>query len=538
MTVTAFDTMVSYIADGLENEPQKGELVTSRRLWKPNPDHEDGTPNPQRLAYESKADILGYGGSAGSGKSDLLLGIAATNHRDSIIFRKVFKNLRGIIRRSRQIFNPENVRHRDDRYNEALHRWALTGGRNIELESMQHEKDKENFRGFPHDFYGFDEVTEFSRSQVVFVIGWMRSTNLAQRCRCVMTFNPPHDEQGTWVIEFFLPWIAYLFPNDFNHPNPARPGELRWYATIDGKEKEFLTGEEIEHNGEVINPLSRTFIPGKLSDNPHLSNTNYRSVLQSLPEPFRSQVMYGDFAITGKEDPLQVIPLRWVKLAQKRWLEREKPDMPLSGAGLDVARGGVDSLVLSKRYGTYFDELISVPGINVEDGPMAAGIVYNELQYETHIGYINVDLIGVGTSPYDSLKAMYPNKTRAVNVSNTSNYIVMTKGDNPEPVLRMKNKRAEIHWRLREALDPVTGDDIALPDDNEITADLCAARYKMLAGGVIQIEKKEAIKKRINRSPDKGEAIMLSWFDDTPIAPGGDRINVNTDIYKSRRGGR
>jgi hypothetical protein len=65
-------------------------------LWQPNPDHDDGTPNPQRLAFESEADILGYGGAGGGGKTDLLLGLAATQHHQSIIVRRIFKNLRGI----------------------------------------------------------------------------------------------------------------------------------------------------------------------------------------------------------------------------------------------------------------------------------------------------------------------------------------------------------------------------------------------------------------------------------------------------------
>jgi hypothetical protein len=54
----------------------------------------------------------------------------------------------------------------------------------------------------------------------------------------VLTFNPPPDDGGSWVIDYFLPWFAYLFPQHFTHPNPAAPGELRWYATVDGREVE------------------------------------------------------------------------------------------------------------------------------------------------------------------------------------------------------------------------------------------------------------------------------------------------------------
>ena len=73
----------------------------------------------------------------------------------------------------------------------------------------------------------------------------------------------------------------------------------------------------------------------------------------------------------------------------------------------------------------------------------------------------------------------------------------------------MRNKRAEYYWRMREALEPEHGDDVALPPGAEVVADLCAARYKLTTAG-IQIEDKEAIKERIGRSPDVGEAILLA----------------------------
>ncbi len=449
---------------------------------------------------------MGYGGAAGGGKSALLLGLAATRHRRSAIFRRVFPNLRGIIEESRAIFT-------DGAYNDMLHRWKMPDGRHVEFEACQFEKDREKQRGRPRDFYGFDEATEFTRSQFEFITAWNRSTVPGQRCRIVLTFNPPSDESGGWVIDYFLPWFAYLFPAQFTHPRPAAPGELRWYATIDGRETECADATPFEHDGETIRPRSRTFIPARLEDNPHLAETSYRSTLQALPEPLRSQLLRGDFAAQGVADPWQVIPTAWVKLAQARWLERERPDMPLSGVGVDVARGGRDSMVVVRRYGTWFAEPAKTPGVDVQDGPTAAGVVFHELEHERHIGYINFDVIGVGSSAYDSAAAMWPGIAKPVNVAAGSDYVVMSKAERPEPLFRMKNKRAEMYWRFREALDPDGGADLALPPGNEIVADLCAARYKVLAGGVIQIEEKEAIKKRIGRSPDVGEATMLAQCD-------------------------
>ena len=54
------------------------------------------------------------------------------------------------------------------------------------------------------------------------------------------------------------PWL------DEQHPNPALPGELRWFVRIDGKDTEVEGPEPFEWQGETLYPQSRTFIPAKL----------------------------------------------------------------------------------------------------------------------------------------------------------------------------------------------------------------------------------------------------------------------------------
>ena len=93
---------------------------------------------PQWLAFLSRADELFYGGAAGGGKSDLLLGMAGEAHRKSIIFRRVFPNLRELIERSRKIYNAEDKQHGKDSYNESLHIWRLMNGNMIEFGAVQY----------------------------------------------------------------------------------------------------------------------------------------------------------------------------------------------------------------------------------------------------------------------------------------------------------------------------------------------------------------------------------------------------------------
>ena len=452
---------------------------------------------PQWNAFLSRADELFYGGAAGGGKSDLLLGLAGEAHHRSIIFRRVFPNLRFLIERSRQIYNHESVAHAKDSYNESLHIWRLSSGNMVEFGAIQYEQDKTNFQGRPHDFIGFDEAPEFTESQILFVTAWNRSTDSNQRVRVILTGNPPIDESGGWITRRYAAWL------DKNHNHPAKAGELRWYATLDGKEQEIQDGKPFEYKGDMVYPRSRTFIPARLDDNPFYSQDGrYKSVLQSLPEPLRSQLLLGDFDASRTADPFQIIPAEWVRLAQRRWMERERPNTPLTAVGIDPSRGGNDKTALSKRYDNWFDEVKSWDGVVVKDGAILAELSRQAIgQAEPNI---NIDVNGIGSSGYDHLKVMYKNVI-PFNGAEGSDY------RDKSGKLKMRNKRAEMYWRMRDALDPNGGDDIALPPDTELLADLCSARYEVSSAGV-KVEEKEKIKERIGRSPDIGEAVMMCLF--------------------------
>lgn len=454
-------------------------------LWMPQSE-------PQWLAFLSQADELFYGGAAGGGKTDLVIGLAIECHQHSAIFRRVYPNLTGIMRRAREVIGNHAMENKADKI------WTFPDGRTIEFGAVQFEDDKKNWQGRPHDLKAFDELPEFTQSQYEFICGWNRTTDPGQRVRVVATGNPPIDESGSWVVRRWAAWL------DKKHHNPANEGELRWYATIDGREREFPNGDPYQHNGETIYPRSRTFIRALVGDNPfYAHDSRYLSVLQNMPEPLRSMLLYGDFAASAKPEPFQVIPTDWVIQAQRRWMERERPTTPLTGVGLDAARGGNDAMTMARRYDNWFDEVRSWPGVMVPDGPTAAGLVQADLDAEIP-GYLNVDVIGIGSSVYDHLKEMYPN-VRPVNAADGSEY------RDRSGALKMRNLRAEYHWRMRDALDPDNGDDLALPNDPELLADLCAPRYKLTAAGVL-IEDKDEIKARIGRSPDKGEAAMLANY--------------------------
>jgi hypothetical protein len=464
-------------------------------LWAP-------LPGPQTLAYHSLADELFYGGSGGGGKTDLVLGLSTTAHTSSIIFRREFSQFRGpegIIERSRQIIGDQG------RLNENLFVWrGLPGARSIEFGAVQFEKDKNRYKGRAHDLKAFDELPEFSETQYRFLIAWLRTTIEGQRTRAVSTGNPPTTPEGMWVIKYWGPWL------DKHHPNPAAPGELRWFVVIDGKDVEVPSNDPVLHKGERMVPRSRTFIPARVEDNPLLMRTGYAEVLNNLPEPLRSQMRFGNFQATQDDNPWQVVPTAWVLAAQERWRARGLSTPPegavLSGVGCDPSRGGAAEFAIATRYANWIAPIETHPGSTVRDGQSGAALLHKCVGGSRAVP-TGIDVIGsAGSSVFDHARELGLN-VFALNGSEASD------ATDRSGKLGFVNKRAQWHWQFRELLDPSSNQDIALPPDSQLFADLCSPRWKPTPRG-IQVEPKDQIVQRLGRSPDRGESVIYSCAED------------------------
>lgn len=458
-------------------------LALDKSVWRP-------LPGPQMMAYDSQATIIGYGGAAGGGKTDLACGKTLTQHQKALILRREATQLTGIVDRFTELLGGR------DGYNGAERIWRLPR-QQIEFGSTPNPDDWNKYQGRPHDLLVFDEAANFLESQVRALLGWLRSVDPTQRCQALLTFNPPTNAEGRWIVDFFAPWL------DPKHPNPAQPGELRWFATVDGKDVERPDGTPFVHGGDTITPLSRTFIPSRVSDNPYLMGTGYMATLQSLPEPLRSQMLYGDFQAGMEDDAMQVVPTAWVEAAQARWsVKHNKPRM--DSVGVDVARGGRDNTIIARRHGWWFDEALAYEGKATPDGPTVAGVTIAAVRDKSPI---HIDVVGVGASPYDFLKQA---GQHVIGVNGAESAIGMDRSGR----LTFANQRSEDWWRMREALDPASDTGIALPPDRQLLVDLCAPTWR-LQGRTVYVESREDIIKRIGRSPDWASAYILA-LRDTP----------------------
>lgn len=458
--------------------------ATAGQIWVPN-------VGPQTGGYFSGADETFYGGQAGGGKTDLGLGLAVTEHERSLILRRINKDAVKLVERGKEI-----VGHGRG-YNGQQQRWRLNcGGRNrlIDFAGCELESDKQRFKGDPHDLIVFDEGSDFLESQYRFIIAWNRSANRNQRCRVLVTSNPPTTAQGLWVIQY---WAAWLDPN---HPNPARPGELRWYTTIDGVDTEVEGAGPHMINGEPIVARSRTYIPAALSDNPDLAATNYGSVLASLPDELRRAYRDGDWAVGQRDDDFQVIPTAWIEAAQQRWDDKPPKGWGMTAMAVDVAPGGGDQRVIASRYGGWFARLDVKREVD-KTGRLTAGEV---VRIRRDRCAVVVDLGGGWGG--DCLIALKDNGIPAL----AFNGVAASTAKTRDGKLRFRNKRAEVAWRFREALDPEQegGSVVALPPDAELKADLASYRWKNTPAGIL-IEDKDNQKERLGRSPDRGDAVLM-----------------------------
>lgn len=475
-------------------------------IWLPDPRN-----RPQVDAYYSLADLLLFGGAAGAGKTSLIAGLACSQHQRSAIFRAKAVDLRGVEEEIFNIVGREGWNGQD--------KIMRTNNRVIEMGHLEKPGSEKGWQGRPHDFLGFDEGAQLARAKVQFVLGWLRSSDPKQRRRAVIASNPPTGGDGDWLIEWFAPWLDPTFRN------PARPGELRYAATApdregttvwlpDGRPIIFLesrnyrlaTEAEIASKAPaVIQPLTRTFIPGRLDDNPYLRDTGYRAQLQALPEPLRSQLLNGDFLAGRLDHEWQVIPTAWVKAAQVRWTEMGPANAVMSAIGVDVAQGGDDDTVLACRYGSWYAPLIVHPGAETPNPSDVAGLVVKCRRSSAAV------VVDVGGGYGGGVKERLEENSIPVRPFNAAGESGQYTADRQ---LKFPNKRAEAMWRFREALDPeqLGGSKIALPPDPILLADLTGPRWKLTSRG-IQIESKDELKKpeRLGRSPDRGDAVIMAW---------------------------
>lgn len=502
MTTNTLDDLIARLAELPPAERAEIERMaaeaTADRIWLPN-------PGPQSDAFYCPADELLFGGEAGGGKSDLIIGLSLTEHQRSLVLRRTNKEAEKLYDRYEEIIG--NTIGKNSQSG-----WRI-GGRIIDIGGCQLEQDKQKRKGIAHDLKAFDELVDFTRTQYEFIITWTRSTDPKQRTRVVATTNPPTKAEGMWVVERWAPWL------DPAYPHPAQSGEIRWFLQEGDREVEVDGPGPHMIKGKPYYAKSRCFIRSKLSDNPDLTrNEDYQRTLDGLPEELRDAYREGKFDARLEDQPMQCIPTEWVRAAQERWVAHPYPHdgVPMCAMGVDASGGGKDPMVVAPRYDGWYAKLIKVPGKELPPdrlGAHSAGII---VSHRTSNAKVIVDMGGgYGGSIYETLKA---NGVDVDGYKGAAESVQRT----VEGQLKFTNMRTQTYWRFREALDPAQpgGSPIMLPPDPRLLAQLVCPTYEITPNG-IKLEPKVTrdthgqvnggVMYKLGHSPDEADAVVMAW---------------------------
>jgi len=218
----------------------------------------------------------------------------------------------------------------------------------------------------------------------------------------------------------------------------------------------------------------------------------------------------GEFPREGES---KLIPLDWVEQAQQRYAEFIAAGIKTSGKlvyGADAAGMGRDRTMICKRQGLFVWPFIEEGTKGALIHMATAGRIANLIAENGDPCFI--DTIGEGAGVYSRLVELGIQGAVSAKFSQVMQGMADVTGQ-----IYFINMRAYCYYAIRDWLNPAYGSEAMLPPDDEMAAQLNEPRYKFNSTGKVQIEPKDDIKKRLGVSPDKADALALSFWPFDPV---------------------
>jgi len=321
-----------------------------------------GQPGRQTQFLQNSADVCVYGGAAGGGKTvglilEPLRHVTRVANFTTVFFRRTMP----------QIVNPGALWDESLKVYPRLggtphrgaHEWRWPRGGKIKFSHLQFETTVYDWQGSQITLICFDELTHFTAHQFFFMVSRNRST-CGVRPYIRATCNPDAD---SWVADFLAWWID----RETGQPLPERDGVLRYYIRISDKivwadrpedlMRDLSRPQDLPAGFEMPRPISVSFIPATLFDNPALLQINpeYLASLLSLPLLERERLLGGNWKIRPAaglyfkrewcplvdEAPADLDVIRYWDLAATEKTEFNDPDWSASSsAAIEMAAIG------------------------------------------------------------------------------------------------------------------------------------------------------------------------------------------------------
>lgn len=195
--------------------------------------------------------------------------------------------------------------------------------------------------------------------------------------------------------------------------------------------------------------------------------------------------IYGEFPTVGD---MQFIASNLVDraMANKRAPEIENDYLVM---GVDIARKGSDTSVIKLRTS---NRALKPRVYRIPDTMLLAATIADAID-ETHPDTVFIDGNGIGAGVVDRLRQLGYD-------------VIDVLGQSAALDERYYNKRAECYGGLREWLRG----DVQLPPDDELREELVGLEYDLRRDRIL-LEDKDDIRDRIGRSPDKADALALTF---------------------------
>jgi len=238
----------------------------------------------------------------------------------------------------------------------------------------------------------------------------------------------------------------------------------------------------------VENPLPKSVVKKiNYDENPFLSDTMLEVIEEAKKEDYEKfEHVYLGYPNESSETAL------FTYKDIDRAMSRNADSSGSTVIGCDVARFGNDSTVLVVRSGLWVKSILQRTKLSITE----------VADWTSHISNITaadavvVDTIGIGAGVHDIL-------IRQGVFSIDGNFGMKASEENT-----YINKRAESYFKLADAVKR----GLALPKDDELAEELLAIEYTFNESGKVKIMPKDKIKEILGRSPDKADALALTYF--------------------------
>lgn len=228
------------------------------------------------------------------------------------------------------------------------------------------------------------------------------------------------------------------------------------------------------------------FVPSLPRDNPYLPPDYEKRLRKTYPEDWVKRFLEGSWDELAAGD--NILQSDWIRMAVNREIVEEDKSV----IAADIARFGDDEIVIDYGQG---NRLVEQEAFGKKSLMETVGrIVYKRKKYKARL--LVIDDVGMGGGVTDRLREQ-------------KEYVKAVNGGETATDERFVNLKTQMWWHARDLFQ---AGNVSIINDPILIRQLGVAKHEYRSNGKIVIETKEDIKKRLGRSPDRADTlILLLW---------------------------